>query len=109
MMPAPAAQLASWLSVHPTLIRRVVVPATLKWEVRDKLDQANFTERTLFPGLEGLSRWLARYYWPRKEARRKEGARPTIRLSNSRHSTPRVRREIPDERLTKEIKITAMR
>ena len=31
------------------LCRRVVVPAELKWEIRDKLDQANINERTCFP------------------------------------------------------------
>ena len=54
-----------WLARHPDLVRRIVVPAELKWEIRDKLDQANITERVLFPGLDGLSRWVARYYTPR--------------------------------------------
>jgi hypothetical protein len=57
--------LDEWLAEHPELVRRIVIPAELKWEVRDKLDQANITERVLFPGLDGLSRWLARYYSPR--------------------------------------------
>ena len=61
----PALALDEWLAVRPHLARRVVVPAGLKWEVRDKLDQANVTERVLFPGLDGLGAWLARYYLPR--------------------------------------------
>jgi hypothetical protein len=42
----------------------VVIPGSLKWDVRDKLDQANITERVLYPSLDGLSRWLRRYDSP---------------------------------------------
>ena len=66
LMPDPAASLPDWLRDHPDLARAIVVPAELKWEVRDKLDQANISERTLFPGLDGLSRSLGRYYLPRR-------------------------------------------
>lgn len=54
-----------WLAAHPKIVRRIIIPAELKWEVRDKLDQANINERVLFPGLDGLSQWLTRYYSPR--------------------------------------------
>ena len=62
LMSSPAAPLDDWLEDHPELYRKVPVPARLKWEIRDKLDQANVNERVLFPGLDGLSRWLTRYY-----------------------------------------------
>lgn len=67
LMSGPDASLEDWLAGHPKLWHRLVIPAKLKWEVRDKLDQANVTERVLFPGLDGLSRWLRRYYTPRGE------------------------------------------
>ena len=75
----PAVALDEWLDQHEDLGRRIVIPAGLKWEVRDKLDQANITERVLFPGLDGLSAWLTRYYLPRTDNR--AGApQPTTRF-----------------------------
>ncbi|MFI7742808.1 FRG domain-containing protein [Kocuria rhizosphaericola] len=66
-MSAATASLHEWLGEHPELYRKVVIPPGLKWRIRDHLDQANMTERVLFPGLDGLSRWLTRYYGPRPE------------------------------------------
>jgi hypothetical protein len=64
LMSSPTAEIDRWLEEHPDLCRRVRIPAALKWEIRDHLDQANVNERILFPDLDGLSRWLARYYLP---------------------------------------------
>src|SRR5205823_2323067 len=51
LMSSPRARLDDWLRAHPSLVRRIPIPADAKWEIRDKLDQANINERVLFPGL----------------------------------------------------------
>ena len=65
LMSSGTVSLDDWLATSPALARKIIIPADLKWEVRDKLDQANITERVLFPGLDGLSSWLRRHYSPR--------------------------------------------
>ncbi len=65
----PAKGLEELLTKNPGLAKKIIIPADLKWEVRDKLDQAGITERMLYPGLDGLSRWLSRYYTPNLRSR----------------------------------------
>lgn len=66
LMSSSDAIMNHWLDIHPGLYFRIIIPSELKWEIRDKLDQANITERVLFPGLDGLSSWLKRQYSPKK-------------------------------------------
>jgi len=65
MMSAADGVLSDWLEKYPELYFRIKIPAEMKWEIRDRLDQANINERVLFPGLQGLSKWLKRHYSPK--------------------------------------------
>lgn len=46
---------------HKTI--KYVIKGNLRWRVRDMLDQLNMSERIVYPGLDGLSRWIARHYY----------------------------------------------
>jgi hypothetical protein len=65
VMSKPVSVFDDWLYQHPDTYRRLIIPKEIKWEIRDKLDQANITERVLFPGLDGLALWLKRHYKPK--------------------------------------------
>lgn len=56
-----------WLETHKELYKRIIIPAELKWEIRDKLDQSNITERIIYPGLDGISKWLGRWYREKRD------------------------------------------
>ena len=60
----PTCHMEDWLENHPDLWRAWRIPAAIKADIRQRLDQSNVTERVLFPGLDGLAAWLRRYYSP---------------------------------------------
>lgn len=64
MMANPRTSMDEWFGRHPDLYWKVIIPAECKREFRDKLDQANINYRTLFPGMDGIARWLKEHYKP---------------------------------------------
>lgn len=66
----PNSNTTDFLKSNPTLYKRIRIPAELKWEIRDKLDQANISERIIYPGLEGISKWLKRWYSEKDESKK---------------------------------------
>lgn len=68
LMSDPELSMDDWLNNHsdPRIWRKIIVPAELKVEIRDKLAQSNINERTMFPGLDGICKWLTTYYSPAK-------------------------------------------
>ena len=42
--------------------RRIIIPAEVKLEIRDKLDYINISERMIYPGLDGICKWITRRY-----------------------------------------------
>lgn len=65
VLSSPTMKMGEWLKNHEEYCQKIIIPKELKWEIRDKLDQANITERVLFPGLSGLCSWLKRHYSPK--------------------------------------------
>lgn len=42
---------------------KYVIDKNLRWQIRDMLDHQNISERIVYPGLDGISRWLGRHYF----------------------------------------------
>ena len=44
---------------------KYIIDRSLRWRIRDMLDQLNMSERIVYPGMPGLCKWIARHYYVR--------------------------------------------
>lgn len=62
VMTDPNSDTRAWLEAHSSWCWKIVVPAELKKEIRERLLVMNISERTIYPGLDGMSQWIRAYY-----------------------------------------------
>ncbi len=65
IIPMEMQDIGKFLNEHTENTVKYIIDKSLRWRVRDMLDQMNVSERIAYPGLEGLSDWIARHYYVR--------------------------------------------
>ena len=63
LVPIEMTDIESFLDEKTQNTVKYVIDKDLRWRVRDMLDQLNISERIVYPGLGGLSKWIARHYF----------------------------------------------
>ena len=63
VIPMSMGSIEEFLDKYTENTVKYVIDKRIKWDVRDFLDQMNMNERTMMPGLDGLSTWLKRHYF----------------------------------------------
>ena len=63
IVPADMDDIERFIDENTESTIRYIIDKSLKWRIRDMLDQLNITERMIFPGLDGLTAWLNRHYY----------------------------------------------
>ncbi len=63
VIPSDMDDIEGFLDSHTEKTVRYIIKKDIRWQIRDMLDHQNISERIVYPGLDGLSRWLGRHYY----------------------------------------------
>ncbi len=63
VIPSEMDDIEAFLNESTSNTVKYVIKRDIRWQVRDMLDHQNISERIVYPGLDGLSKWLGRHYF----------------------------------------------
>lgn len=63
VVPRDVKSIEEFLDQNTNHTIKYVIGRSLKWRIRDMLDQQNVNERIVFPDLDGLTAWIKRHYY----------------------------------------------
>jgi hypothetical protein len=63
LVPSQMIDIEGFLDSRTDNTTQYIIDKSLRWRIRDMLDQLNISERIVYPGLSGLSKWIARHYF----------------------------------------------
>ncbi len=58
----------NFLANVPVEAVRYIIRKEIRWDIRDMLDQFNVNDRIIYPGLDGICKWIGRHYFVRAES-----------------------------------------
>lgn len=67
VMPKGLDNMENFLEENTNNTVKYVIDRKLRWDLRDILDQLNMNERMIYPGMDGIAKWLARHYYVRRD------------------------------------------
>jgi hypothetical protein len=63
IIPHGIQDIEDFLDKHTNNTVRYIIRKEIRWDLRDILDQLNMNERIIYPGIDGIARWLGRHYY----------------------------------------------
>jgi len=63
IVPLEMEDIEEFLNDNTSNTVKYIIDKNIRWDLRDYLDSLNMSERIIYPGLDGLSKWIARHYY----------------------------------------------
>ena len=66
VIPSGIENIEEFLDKNTSNTVKYIIDKKLRWDLRDILDQLNMNERMIYPGKDGIAKWLARHYFVKR-------------------------------------------